>query len=73
MDMEVDDLKAGQFINCPPLMPWRQFAVWIGMEDKQQHVRGWCDKGYLPTVRMGRHRMVNVALVVKQLLEQEDF
>ncbi|WP_347878756.1 DNA-binding protein [Pseudomonas aeruginosa] len=36
-------------------------------------VRGWIDKGYLPTIRLGRHRMVNVALVVKQLLEQEDY
>ncbi|MCY1352629.1 hypothetical protein D9M69_389390 [compost metagenome] len=71
--MEVDALKPELFINCPPLMPWRQFAAWIHMGDDQDKVRGWCDKGYLPTVRVGRHRMVNVALVVKNLLEQEDF
>lgn len=71
--MELEDLKPEQFVNCPPLMPWRQFAVWIRMEEDQDRVRGWIDKGYLPTLRMGRHRMVNVVLVVKQLLEQEDF
>nr|WP_285962018.1 DNA-binding protein [Pseudomonas tohonis] len=49
-------------------MPWRQFAIWIHMADEEQTVRGWVDKGYLPTVRLGRHRMVNVALMVKTLL-----
>ena len=71
--MEVEELNASQFVNCPPLMPWRQFANWIHMESEQETVRGWIDKGYLPTVRMGRHRMVNVVLVVKNLLEQEDY
>ncbi|MDT4826214.1 hypothetical protein FQZ97_595190 [compost metagenome] len=73
MCMEVEELKPEQFVNCPPLMPWRQFAIWIRMEEDQDRVRGWIDKGYLPTVRIGRHRMVNVALVVKNLLEQEDY
>lgn len=69
--MEVEELRVVRFLDCPPLMPWRQFAIWIHMADEEQTVRGWVDKGYLPTVRLGRHRMVNVALMVKTLLASE--
>lgn len=33
--MEVEGLKPEQFVNCPPLMPWREFAIWIHMGEDQ--------------------------------------
>lgn len=53
----------------PVLMQWREFADWIRME--QSVVKGWVENGYLPTTRIGKHRLVNVALLSKQLLEME--
>ncbi|MBR9882308.1 MAG: DNA-binding protein [Oceanospirillales bacterium] len=53
----------------PPLMAWRAFADWICIE--QSIVRGWMENGYLPTERFGKHRLVNVALLSKQLLERD--
>lgn len=53
----------------PPLMAWREFADWIRMD--QSIVRGWIENGYLPTERIGKHRLVNVVLLSKQLSEKE--
>lgn len=53
----------------PPLMQWREFADWIRVD--QSIVKGWCEVGHLPTVRLGKHRLVNVALLAQQLLNQE--
>ena len=53
----------------PVLMAWREFADWIRMD--QSIVRGWIENGYLPTERIGKHRLVNVALLSKQLMEKE--
>jgi len=53
----------------PPLMAWREFADWIRID--QSIVRGWIENGYLPTERIGKHRLVNVALLSQQLLEKE--
>ncbi|WP_417583181.1 DNA-binding protein [Nitrincola sp.] len=53
----------------PPLMQWREFADWIRMD--QSIVRGWIENGYLPTERIGKHRLVNVVLLSKQLSEKE--
>ena len=55
----------------PPLMAWREFADWIRV--KQSVVGGWVESGYLPTERIGKHRLVNVALLSKQLLERESY
>ncbi|NLY17084.1 MAG: DNA-binding protein [Gammaproteobacteria bacterium] len=64
---DVDQLQ--KLLIAPPVMPWRDFASWICMsEDLVEH---WVKRGYLPTVRIGRYRMVNVALLVQQLLNTE--
>lgn len=61
------ELPAG----APPVMPWRQFADWIRMEQDHETVLGWIKRGYLPTVRIGKHRLINVALLIRQLEEKE--
>lgn len=58
-----------QRTDWPPLMPWAEFADWIRVSP--QVVRGWVDKGHLPTVQVGRRRMVNVVALVDQLREGE--
>ena len=61
--------KEGTPHGWPPLMPWRQFADWI----REDHavVRGWIDKGYIPCVKIGRRRLVNVVQVIEALREGE--
>jgi hypothetical protein len=54
----------------PPLMAWREFADWIRMEHGV--VQGWIESGYLPSVRIGKHRLVNIALLSKNLMEEEN-
>ena len=55
----------------PPLMPWREFANWIRMSNDHDTVRGWLRNGYIPSLKVGRHVMVNVALMTQKLLEEE--
>ncbi|WP_198030662.1 hypothetical protein [Alcanivorax jadensis] len=50
-------------------MPWREFADWCRAE--QGVVQGWIERGYLPTIKFGKHRMVNVAALIDQLKEDE--
>ena len=44
-----------------PVMTREQFALSTGLGDEV--VRGLIDKGHLPSVKLGRHRLVNVALL----------
>lgn len=67
--MDFQDLTESVIKNAPPALPWAVFADWIRVEPGI--VRGWIDRGYLPTVRHGKHVLVNVELYRKQLLEQE--
>lgn len=65
--MENLDLK--QLLISPPVMPWREFADWIRVD--AEILENWVKRGYLPTVKIGRYRMVNVAQLVQQLLNEE--
>ena len=60
------DLK--QTINLsvlPPVMSQQQFAAYTGVTDDT--VRGWLECKTVPTVKIGRQRFVNVALLVDDL------
>ncbi|HFH4615144.1 DNA-binding protein [Pseudomonas aeruginosa] len=71
--MEVEEIKAQAPLDLPPVMPWRDFANWIGMGEDHETVRGWIRKGYIPAHKIGKHVMVNVVLFVHQLMEKEEF
>ncbi|NLY16345.1 MAG: DNA-binding protein [Gammaproteobacteria bacterium] len=58
-----------RLLIAPPVMPWRDFADWIQIS--QDAVEMWIRRGYLPTVKIGRFRLVNVALFTQQLLNDE--
>ena len=68
MELELD-LKT--LLVAPPVMLWREFADWIRMNEGHDVVEAWIKRGYLPTVKIGRHRMVNVAQLVQTLLNEQ--
>jgi len=55
--------------GAPMLMPWRKFAVWIGMDEGV--VEGWIRVGYIPRIKIGNRVMVNVTLLNQRLLQGE--
>jgi hypothetical protein len=69
--MELEELALKDLLSPPPLMPWRQFANWIRMEGEHDIVWGWIRNGYIPSHKVGKHVMVNVALLGQQLLQKE--
>jgi len=66
--MENIDFKT--LLVSPPVMPWREFADWVRMD--VEVVENWVKRGYLPTVKIGRYRMVNVAQLTQSLLNEEE-
>ncbi|UTW09321.1 helix-turn-helix domain-containing protein [Pseudomonas benzenivorans] len=71
MDLEESHLSAKALLLAPPVLPWREFADWIRMGNDHNTVWGWIRNGYIPSHKVGRHVMVNVALLTHQLVEQE--
>lgn len=70
MDM-IDDALAERIkdLNWPPIIEWRQFADWVRVDPGV--VEGWVKRAYIPTNKIGRHRMVNIVRLLEQL-EAED-
>ncbi|WP_203142658.1 hypothetical protein [Marinobacter mangrovi] len=52
-------------LNWPPIMEWREFADWVRVE--QGAVEGWVKRAYIPTIKIGRHRMVNIVRLLEQI------
>lgn len=52
----------------PPFMPWAEFADWCRVPAGV--MRGWIDRGYIPAKRIGKHLLVNVDEVRKQMNEE---
>ena len=52
-----------------PLVTRFLFAQMSGLTP--DHVRGMIDRGLLPTVKLGRQRLINLALLTQQCLEEE--
>lgn len=69
--MDFQELESETLKQAPPVLPWVKFAEWIGLGDEPKVVRGWVDRGYVPTLRIGKRLMINVELFRQQLLEGE--
>lgn len=52
-----------------PLIKPQRFAELVGVSVRT--VEGWMQNGYLPIVKIGRHPLINLALVHQQCLEKE--
>lgn len=66
--MEIQQLSM-VMVPSVPVMSAERFASLVGVT--HDVVRGWIDKGYIPSVPMGRWRLVNIALLTRELLERE--
>ncbi len=54
-----------------PVMTQERFAQLSGLSEGQ--VRGQIEKGHLPSLKIGRVRLVNVAALSQDALDKEDF
>jgi len=50
-------------------MEWREFAEWVRVEAGV--VEGWIKRAYIPTYKIGRHRMVDIVRLLRQMEEEE--
>ena len=54
-----------------PVMSQERYAQLTGLTEGQ--VRGQIEKGHLPSLKIGRVRMVNIAALSQRALDQEDW
>tara|TARA_B100001778_G_C18575593_1_gene624791 strand:+ start:60 stop:284 length:225 start_codon:yes stop_codon:yes gene_type:complete len=71
MDMDETPLNSTSpgLVSAGPIVTKRLFSQLTGLTEET--IRGMIERGYLPTVKIGKHRMVNVALITKDALETE--
>ncbi|MBD3657807.1 MAG: DNA-binding protein [Marinobacter sp.] len=46
-------------------MEWRAFAEWCRVDESVVHM--WVHRAYIPTVKVGRRRMVNLVKLINEL------
>ena len=63
-----DDMKSLS-LAPGPVVTKHMFSQISGLGEET--IRGMVNKGYLPTVKIGKHRMVNLALLTKDVLDSE--
>ena len=63
----MDDFNLNLVANLP-VCSFRKMALIC--EVKEQVVRGWADKGHIPTVKIGKYRLVNLEKMKRDLLQQ---
>lgn len=52
-----------------PIVTKAKFSEMSGLTEET--LRGMIERGHLPTLKVGKHRMINVALLTKECLEQD--
>ncbi|WP_308365134.1 MULTISPECIES: hypothetical protein [unclassified Microbulbifer] len=63
-----DTEKVGLMLPTGPYMTRERFSQVTGLPEGI--VRGMIEKGHLPSTKIGKHRLVNTALLTKEALEQ---
>ncbi|ONF42340.1 hypothetical protein BTO32_16240 [Marinobacter lutaoensis] len=58
-------------LMATPVMTQERFAQLTGLTEGQ--VRGMIDKGHLPSMKIGKPRLVNVAALSQEALNKEDW
>lgn len=64
--METESKSSAQ---SAPLVTKALFSTMSGLSE--EILRGMIERGHLPSMKIGKHRMINVALLTKECLEQE--
>lgn len=54
-----------------PVMTQERYSQLTGLTEGQ--VRGQVEKGHLPSLKIGRVRMVNIAALSQQAMDKEDW
>lgn len=59
-----------QIIQLPPIpiMHWRKFAEVVGLDEGV--LRGMCEKDYIPSIVLGKHRFINLVKLTQLCLEK---
>lgn len=65
--MEAQQLFASVLVPPVPVMAMDRFAELVGVSPGV--VQGWVERGYLPTTKIGRYRLVNIALLTREALQ----
>lgn len=55
--------------NYPPVMSWEGFAEWIRVD--RGVVKTWVELGHVPTLKIGKRRLINIFALVEQIRETE--
>jgi len=67
---EFVNLQSDAFVfPSVPLMGREAFARAIGIPVGV--LIGWCDRGYIPTITIGKYSLINVELIRKQCTNKE--
>lgn len=67
---KVDEQKH-VFMGSIPVMTQERFSQLSGLTEGQ--VRGMIEKGHLPSIKIGKPRLVNVAALSREALEKDEF
>jgi len=65
-------MESDQKMNIPasaPVVTKARFSEMSGLTEET--LRGMIERGHLPTLKVGKHRMINVALLTKECLDQD--
>lgn len=66
---EVDTENKPVIPSTTPIVTKARFSEMSGLSE--EILRGMIERGHLPTLKVGKHRMINVALLTKECLEQD--
>lgn len=67
----MEDQATGKAALYIPLVTRERFAELSGLDEGV--VRGLIEKGHLPSKKVGRYRMINLAHLNRECLEEEDY
>jgi hypothetical protein len=65
--MKEENLTNFAFLCPVPFMSRERFCELTGFADGV--VRGWVERGQIPTVLVGKHRAINLVLITRNCLE----
>jgi hypothetical protein len=66
---EVQNIPAVFNFAFVPVCTRERFAQFSGLGEEV--VRGMCDRGYLPTVKLGKYSLINLAALFRQCSQSE--
>lgn len=67
--MKLNNISHAEIGISTPLVTKGLFSQITGLTEEV--IRGMIDKGHLPTVKIGRYRLINLTLITKEALEQD--